>query len=109
MLRWSAFVAGTALAAPGLLSAPVGRTAIRAEGVRVASAEDAAQMVHRLALEAVASDNRGVGGLIIDNRTGEVIREGRNGRFRAVAPAVATAPDQTFTWDYTQHGETIHP
>lgn len=106
MLRWSAFVAGTALAAPGLLSAPVGRTAIRAEGVRVASAEDAAQMVHRLALEAVASDNRGVGGLIIDNRTGEVIREGRNGRFRAVAPAVATAPDQTFTWDYTQHGET---
>lgn len=114
-LRLSALAGGSLLAAPALLREGASASLLPAStapslwregGTSVRTAEEAGGIVHRLAMEAVASDNRGVGGLMMHSRTGEVIREGRNGRYRDVDPAVATAPGQTFTWDYTAHGET---
>lgn len=75
-------------------------------GYRIRSAEQAARRVFELSAESVRLGSKGVGGLIIDNRTGRVIREGRNHRSLPVNPEIATAPGQVFTWDYTAHGET---
>lgn len=73
---------------------------------RFTSAEQVAKRVFELARESVELGSRGVGGVILDNRTGEVIREGRNYRYLPVNPAVASRPDEVFTFDYTAHGET---
>lgn len=70
------------------------------------SAEQVARRVYELARESVQLGSRGVGGVLLDNRTGEVLREGRNYRFLPVDPSVATTPDDVFTFDYTAHGET---
>jgi tRNA(Arg) A34 adenosine deaminase TadA len=91
------------VAAPSLMGAS--RVLPRAEGV-VTTAEQAAQRVLAQATDSVSLGSRGVGGLIMDNRTGRVIREGRNHRFLPVSPEVANGPNEVFTWDYTAHGET---
>ena len=75
-------------------------------GYRIRSADQAARRVYELSAESVRLGSRGVGGLIVDNRSGRVIREGRNYHSLPVNPEVATAPGQVFTWDYTAHGET---
>ncbi|CAB4971420.1 unannotated protein [freshwater metagenome] len=59
-----------------------------------------------MATDSVKLGSKGVGGLILDNRTGQVIRESRNYRSLPVNAAVATGPNEVFTWDYTAHGET---
>ena len=59
-----------------------------------------------LARESVDLGSRGVGGVLLNNRTGEVLREGRNYRYLPVNPAVASRSDEVFTFDYTAHGET---
>lgn len=73
---------------------------------QVATAEAAALRVLAKAREAVVYGSRGVGGLIMENRTGRVIAEGRNRRYRPVALPLRTVPDEVLTWDYTAHGET---
>jgi tRNA(Arg) A34 adenosine deaminase TadA len=98
-----AAVGGAVLAAPPLMGAS--RVVPRADGV-VTTAEQAAQRVLAQATDSVSLGSRGVGGLIMDNRTGRVIREGRNHRYLPVNPEVASGPDEVFTWDYTAHGET---
>jgi len=74
--------------------------------MRLSSAEQVAQRVLELARESVELGSRGVGGVLLDNRNGEVIREGRNYRFLPVDPAVASRPDEVLTFDPTAHGET---
>jgi cytosine deaminase len=97
-------VAGAGIAASPLMrgTASASTTTVG----RVVTAEQAAQRVLAMATESVQLGSKGVGGLIMDNRTGRVIREGRNYRALPVNPAVATGPNQVFTWDYTAHGET---
>jgi len=94
----------------GIVAAPTltatGASASTTTVGRVVTAEQAAQRVLAMARESVQLGSKGVGGLILDNRTGKVIREGRNYRALPVNPAVATGPNQVFTWDYTAHGET---
>lgn len=74
--------------------------------LRFTSAEQVAKRVFELARESVDLGSRGVGGVLLNNKTGEVIREGRNYRYLPVNPAVASGPDEVFTFDYTAHGET---
>lgn len=73
---------------------------------RFASAEQVARRVYELARESVDLGSRGVGGVLLDNRTGQVLKEGRNYRYLPVNPEVASTPDDVFTFDYTAHGET---
>lgn len=94
---------GAALAAPSLMGAS--RPLSNQDGF-LTTAEQAAQRVLFQARDSVSLGSRGVGGLIMDNRTGRVIREGRNHRYLPVNPEVANAPNEVFTWDYTAHGET---
>lgn len=94
---------GAVFAAPPLMGAA--RPSVGQEGF-VTTAEQAAQRVLFQARDSVSLGSRGVGGLIMDNRTGRVIREGRNHRYLPVNPEVANGPNEVFTWDYTAHGET---
>jgi tRNA(Arg) A34 adenosine deaminase TadA len=94
---------GAVLAAPPLMGAS--RVLPRDVGV-LTSAEQAAQRVLAQATDSVSLGSKGVGGLIMDNRSGRVIREGRNHRYLPVNPEVANGPGEVFTWDYTAHGET---
>lgn len=97
-------VAAGALAGVSLSAAPMSFGATRPQ--RFTSAEQVAKRVFELARESVDLGSRGVGGVLLDNRTGEVLREGRNYRYLPVNPAVASRPDEVFTFDYTAHGET---
>ena len=72
---------------------------------RLTTAEEAAFKVLAKAREAVAYGSRGVGGLIMDNRTGRVIAEGRNRRYLPVKPPFQSFDNEVITWDYTAHGE----
>lgn len=94
---------GVALAAPSVMGAA--RPLVGQDGF-VTTAEQAARRVLFQARDSVSLGSRGVGGLIMDNRTGRVIREGRNHRYLPVNPDVANGPNEVFTWDYTAHGET---
>jgi tRNA(Arg) A34 adenosine deaminase TadA len=98
-------VAGVGIVAAPSLTA-TGASASTTTVGRVVTAEQAAQRVLAMATESVQLGSKGVGGLIMDNRTGKVIRESRNYRALPVSAAVATGPNQVFTWDYTAHGET---
>jgi tRNA(Arg) A34 adenosine deaminase TadA len=93
-----------ALAGVSLTGAPHSLATTRRQ--TFTSAEQVARRVFELARESVELGSRGVGGLLLDNRTGEVLREGRNYRFLPVDPAVSSTPDEVFTFDYTAHGET---
>lgn len=73
---------------------------------RVTSAEEAAAAVLKYAAESVEDGSNGVGGMIIHNETGVIVQHGSNTRFKPVDFHVVTGPKQTFTWDYTAHGET---
>lgn len=73
---------------------------------KVTSAQEAAEMVLRMAQEAVEDGSNGVGGMIIHNASGVIVQLGQNTRFKPVDFRVTTGPKQTFTWDYTAHGET---
>lgn len=97
-------VAAGAMAGLSLSDATLGFAATRQ--LRFASAEQVAKRVFELARESVDLGSRGIGGVLLDNRTGEVIREGRNYRYLPVNSAVASRPDEVFTFDYTAHGET---
>ena len=97
-------VAGAAMAVPWVVGAGYPTKSPAANGL--VTAEQAALRVLAMATDSVKLGSKGVGGLILDNRTGQVIRESRNYRALPVNPAVATGPDQVFTWDYTAHGET---
>ena len=91
-------LAGCAPGAPGTTQAtwtPYGR---------VASAQQAADIVLAQAQDSVALGSNGVGGMILHNPTGTVIQLGRNERYRPLD--LRLSPGQTFTWDYTAHGET---
>ena len=89
-----------------ILSPHLTRSSASGTQARVADAEAAARHVLAMAQRSVYFGSRGVGGLIMDNRTGRVIAEGRNTRYRRLNPAVASIPDEVLTWDYTAHGET---
>lgn len=73
---------------------------------KVTSAQEAADMVLKMAREAVEDGSNGVGGMIIHNASGVIVQLGQNTRFKPVDFRVTTGPKQTFTWDYTAHGET---
>lgn len=73
---------------------------------KVTSAQQAADMVLKMAREAVEDGSNGVGGMIIHNASGVIVQLGQNTRFKPVDFRVTTGPKQTFTWDYTAHGET---
>ena len=96
--------AGAVGVAPTVMGAGFATRTTAAGGL--VSAEQAAQRVLAMAQESVQLGSKGVGGLLMDNRTGRVIRESRNYRALPVNPAIATGPEQVFTWDYTAHGET---
>jgi len=95
---------GAAVASPALMGAA--RESAAAGDVRLTSAEQAARAVLAQARDSVSLGSKGVGGLIMDNRTGRIIREGRNYRYLPVSVEVANGPNEVFTWDYTAHGET---
>lgn len=97
-------VAAGAVAGLSLSGAPLGFASTRQ--LRFTTSEQVARRVFELARESVDLGSRGVGGVLLDNRTGAVIREGRNYRYLPVNPAVASGPDEVFTFDYTAHGET---
>ncbi len=96
-------IAAGAMTGVSLSNAPLSFGSTRP--TRFTSAEQVAKRVFELARESVELGSRGVGGIILDNRTGEVIREGRNYRYLPVNPAVASRPDEVFTFDYTAHGK----
>jgi tRNA(Arg) A34 adenosine deaminase TadA len=73
---------------------------------KVTTAEEAAAAVLQYAKDAVEDGSNGVGGMIIHNETGVIVQHGQNTRFKPVDFRVVTGPKQTFTWDYTAHGET---
>ncbi|MBM3635167.1 MAG: nucleoside deaminase [Actinobacteria bacterium] len=89
-----------------ILSPYLDRLSAAAPRGRVSDAEAAARRVLEMARRSVYFGSRGVGGLIMDNRTGRVIAEGRNTRYRRVNASVASIADEVLTWDYTAHGET---
>ena len=103
-LRVTAGALGAIIVAPQLVTSHA--LAQSASSGRVTTAEAAALRVLAKARESVAYGSRGVGGLIMENRTGRVIAEGRNRRYRPVALPFRTVPDEVLTWDYTAHGET---
>lgn len=72
------------VAAPSLTA--TGAAASTTTVGRVVTAEQAAQRVLAMATESVQLGSKGVGGLIMDNRTGKVIRESRNYRRYSSAP-----------------------
>lgn len=73
---------------------------------RVTNAQEAAEAVLKYAQDAVEDGSNGVGGMIIHNETGVIVQHGQNTRFKPVDFHVVTGPKETFTWDYTAHGET---
>lgn len=103
-LRVSAGALGVVIVAPHLVAANA-RAQSPSSG-RVTTAEAAALRVLAKARESVEYGSRGVGGLLMDNRTGRVIAEGRNRRYRPVKRPFRSTPDEVLTWDYTAHGET---
>ena len=105
LLRAAAATTGALLVSPYLLPQQSAEAAA-GSSIRLADAEAAAQRVLVMAQRAVYFGSRGVGGLIMENRSGRVIAEGRNSRYRRVNSAVASIPDEVLTWDYTAHGET---
>ncbi|MCX8027350.1 MAG: nucleoside deaminase [Thermodesulfovibrionales bacterium] len=71
----------------------------------VKSAEEAAKIALNMAQEANANGTFGVGGAIIENKTGRVIVSLRNHVLEPLNPAVQIKEGETYTFDPTAHGE----
>jgi cytosine deaminase len=81
---------------------------LSAAPTRLRSAEEAATAVHEQAgIAATAGQSYGVGGAIVENKTGRIIHAYGNRVNAALRPGAATTEDQWFfPSDPTNHGET---
>ncbi len=107
VLRYGVILSGAALV-PAAISAcgsNGGPTPMPSVPTQVSNTQQIGDLLVALAKNAAANGTYGIGGAIIENSSGRVVKTMENSVLKRLNPDVEQSSGEVFTWDPTAHGE----